>query len=245
MFFGSDWAENTNKIYTSEVATSSYWATIKNTPMHANTCIPTTFPLEFDKMSEDVTQNHAQCIKILKFKRLAVQNFERQNRDLIFNQCRRQLEHHDCLKFCTIKAWCVLTPFWNSMPKRPSAQEHWEIEKPLKKVRIQSRVRQFRMNRSKNWTVRCKRSFWSNFSAARGKIRLLETVNPRRSLKHPDSQQNFVPIQTYPFKLLRIRQVQKLFSLTRFKIVFSIEAVYWSWCLPTTTHFAQTKEILL
>ena len=44
-------------------------------------------PLKFDKMSEDVTQNHAQCIKILKFKRLAVQNFERQNRDLIFNQC--------------------------------------------------------------------------------------------------------------------------------------------------------------
>ena len=154
-------------------------------------------PLEFDKMSEDVTQNHAQCIKIWKFKRLAVQNFERQNRDLIFNQCGRQLEHHDRLKFCTVKAWCVLTPFWNSMLKRRSAQEHWEIVKPLKKVRIQYLVCQFRMSRSKNWTVRCRRSFWSNFSAARGKIRLLETVNPRCSLKHPNSQQNFVPIQTY------------------------------------------------
>lgn len=199
MFFGSDRAENTKKIYTSEceVATSSYWATIKDTPMHANTCIPTTYPLEFDKMSEDVTQNHAQCIEILKFKRLAVQNFERQNRDLIFNQCGRQLEHHDRLKFCTVKAWCVLTPFWNSMLKRRSAQEHWEIVKPLKKVRIQYLVCQFRMSRSKNWTVRCRRSFWSNFSAARGKIRLLETVNPRCSLKHPNSQQNFVPIQTY------------------------------------------------
>ena len=104
--------------------------------MHADTCIPTTFPLEFDKMSEDVTQNHAQCIKILKFKRLAVQNFEHQNRDLIFNQCGRQLEHHDRLKFCTAKAWCVITQFWNSMLKRRSAQE--QIVKRLKKVRIQS-----------------------------------------------------------------------------------------------------------
>ena len=116
-------------------------------------------PLEFDKMSEDVTQNHAQCIKILKFKRLAVQNFERQNRDLIFNQWGWQLERHDRLKFCTVKAWCALTPFWNSMLKRRSAQEHWEIVKPLKKVRIQSRVRQFRMNRSQNWTVRCLTKF--------------------------------------------------------------------------------------
>lgn len=194
MFFGSDRAENTKKIYTSEceVATSSYWATIKDTPMHANTCIPTTYPLEFDKMSEDVTQNHAQCTEILKFKRLAVPESRSD-----FYQCSRQLEHHDRLKFCTVKAWCVLTPFWNSMLKRRSAQEHWEIVKPLKKVRIQYLVCQFRMSRSKNWTVRCRRSFWSNFSAARGKIRLLETVNPRCSLKHPNSQQNFVPIQTY------------------------------------------------
>ena len=51
-----------------------------------------------DEMSEDVTQNHAQCIKIFKFKHLAVQNFERQNRGLIFSQCGGQFEHHEKLR---------------------------------------------------------------------------------------------------------------------------------------------------
>ena len=198
-------------------------------------------------MSEDVTQNRAQCIKILKFKRLAVQNFERQNRDLIFNQCGRQLEHHDRLKFCTVKAWCVLTPFWNSMLKRRSAQEHWEIVKPLKKVRIQSRVRQFRMNRSQNWTVRCLTKFLIKFFGCQGENSSAAGGEPAAYPETPWLTAKLCPysdlLKTFPFKLQRIRQVQKLFSLTRFKIVFSIKAVYW--CLPTTTHLARTKEILL